>query len=37
MKELLLGPPLATSRLGRERLRKLVALAVLSSEAISTH
>ena len=27
-KDLLLGPPLATSRLVRERLRKVVALAV---------
>ena len=36
MKELLLGPPLATSRLARERLRKLVALAVFSSDAISS-
>jgi amino acid transporter len=30
------GPPLATSRLVRERLRKLVALAVFSSDAISS-
>jgi hypothetical protein len=29
-KDLLLGPPLATSRLVRERLRKVVALAVFS-------
>jgi amino acid transporter len=36
MKELLLGPPLATSRLPRERLRKLVALPVFSSDAISS-
>jgi amino acid transporter len=36
MKELLLGPPLATSRLTGERLRKLVALAVFSSDAISS-
>jgi amino acid transporter len=36
MKELLLGPPLATSRLARERLRKLVALPVFSSDAISS-
>jgi amino acid transporter len=35
-KNLLLGPPLATSRLVRERLRKLVALAVFSSDAISS-
>ena len=35
-KDLLLGPPLATSRLARERLRKLVALAVFSSDAISS-
>jgi len=35
-KALLLGPPLATSRLVRERLRKLVALAVFSSDAISS-
>jgi amino acid transporter len=35
-KDLLLGPPLATSRLVRERLRKLVALAVFSSDAISS-
>jgi amino acid transporter len=35
-KELLLGPPLATSRLVQERLRKLVALAVFSSDAISS-
>jgi amino acid transporter len=35
-KELLLGPPLATSRLVRERLRKVVALAVFSSDAISS-
>ena len=35
-KELLLGPPLATSRLLQERLRKLVALAVFSSDAISS-
>jgi amino acid transporter len=36
MKDLLLGPPLATSRLARERLRKLVALPVFSSDAISS-
>ena len=35
-KDLLVGPPLATSRLARERLRKLVALAVFSSDAISS-
>jgi amino acid transporter len=35
-KELLLGPPLATSRLARERLRKVVALAVFSSDAFSS-
>jgi amino acid transporter len=35
-KDLLLGPPLATSRLVRERLRKVVALAVFSSDAISS-
>jgi amino acid transporter len=35
-KELLLGPPLATSRLVGERLGKLVALAVFSSDAISS-
>ncbi len=35
-RELLLGPPLATSRLVRERLRKLVALVVFSSGAISS-
>jgi amino acid transporter len=35
-KQLLLGPPLATSRLVAERLRKLVALAVFSSDAISS-
>jgi amino acid transporter len=35
-KDLLLGPPLATSRLLQERLRKLVALAVFSSDAISS-
>jgi amino acid transporter len=35
-KELLLGPPLATSRLITERLGKLVALAVFSSDAISS-
>jgi amino acid transporter len=35
-KDLLLGPPLATSRLIKERLRKLVALAVFSSDAISS-
>jgi amino acid transporter len=35
-KDLLLGPPLATSRLITERLRKLVALAVFSSDAISS-
>ena len=31
-----MGPPLATSRLVTERLRKLVALAVFSSDAISS-
>ena len=36
MKELLLGPPLATSRLAQEWLRKLVALPVFSSDAISS-
>jgi amino acid transporter len=35
-KNLLLGPPLATSRLLTERLRKVVALAVFSSDAISS-
>jgi amino acid transporter len=35
-KDLLLGPPLATSRLVRERLGKVVALAVFSSDAISS-
>src|ERR671918_1579553 len=35
-KQLLLGPPLATSRLVGERLRKVVALAVFSSDAISS-
>jgi len=35
-KKVLLGPPLATSRLAYERLRKLVALAVFSSDAISS-
>jgi amino acid transporter len=35
-KDLLLGPPLATSRLVQERLRKVVALAVFSSDAISS-
>jgi amino acid transporter len=35
-KQLLLGPPLATSRLVKERLRKVVALAVFSSDAISS-
>ena len=35
-KDLVLGPPLATSRLLRERLRKVVALAVFSSDAISS-
>jgi hypothetical protein len=35
-KNMLLGPPLATSRLVHERLRKLVALAVFSSDAISS-
>jgi hypothetical protein len=35
-KQLLLGPPPATSRVVRERLRKLVALAVFSSDAISS-
>jgi YihY family inner membrane protein len=35
-KQLLLGPPLATSRLVRQRLGKLVALAVFSSDAISS-
>jgi hypothetical protein len=33
-KDLLPGPPLATSRLARERLRRLVALAVFSSDAV---
>ena len=36
LKNLLVGPPLATSRLVHERLRKLVALAVFSSDAISS-
>lgn len=36
MKNLLLGPPLATARLVHERLRKLVVLAVFSSDAISS-
>jgi amino acid transporter len=36
MKDFLLGPPLATARLVQERLRKLVALAVFSSDAISS-
>ena len=35
-KNLLLGPRLATSRLLTERLRKVVALAVFSSDAISS-
>ena len=35
-KDLLLGRPLPTSRLVHERLRKLVALAVFSSDAISS-
>ena len=35
-KELPLGPPLATSRLINDRLRKMVALAVLSSDPISS-
>jgi hypothetical protein len=35
-KDLLVGPPLATARLARERLRQLVALAVFSSDAISS-
>ena len=35
-KDLVLGPPLATSRLVRERLGKVVALAVFSSDAISS-
>jgi amino acid transporter len=35
-KKVLLGPPLATARLAHERLRKLVALAVFSSDAISS-
>jgi hypothetical protein len=35
-KRLALGPPLQTSRLVHERLRKLVALAVLASDAISS-
>jgi hypothetical protein len=35
-RDLLLGPPLATSRLVHERLRKLVALAVFSSDTISS-
>jgi amino acid transporter len=36
LKNYLLGPPLATSRLIHERLRKLIALAVFSSDAISS-
>jgi len=36
LKNLLVGPPLATSQLVHERLRKLVALAVFSSDAISS-
>jgi amino acid transporter len=36
LKKLLLGPPLPTARLAHERLRKLVALAVFSSDAISS-
>jgi amino acid transporter len=36
VKRLLLGPPLQTSRLVHERLRKLVALAVLASDNISS-
>jgi hypothetical protein len=35
-KDLLLGPPLATAQLVQERLRKVVALAVFSSDAISS-
>ena len=35
-KKVLLGRPLPTSRLVHERLRKLVALAVFSSDAISS-
>jgi amino acid transporter len=36
LKRLVLGPPLPTSRLAHERLRKVVALAVLASDAISS-
>jgi amino acid transporter len=36
LKKVLLGAPLATARLVHERLRKLVALAVFSSDAISS-
>ena len=36
LKRLVLGPPLQTSRLVHERLRKLLALAVFSSDAISS-
>jgi hypothetical protein len=36
LKKVLLGPPLPTARLAYERLRKLVALAVFSSDAISS-
>ena len=36
LKKVLLGQPLPTSRLMHERLRKLVALAVFSSDAISS-
>jgi hypothetical protein len=36
LKRVLLGRPLPTSRLVHERLRKLVALAVFSSDAISS-
>ena len=36
VKKALLGRPLPTSRLVHERLRKLVALAVFSSDAISS-
>jgi amino acid transporter len=36
LKKVLLGRPLPTSRLVHERLRKLVALAVFSSDAISS-
>jgi amino acid transporter len=36
LKRLVLGPPLQTNRLVHERLRKLLALAVFSSDAISS-